>query len=349
MSRGEYTRRVLLAGAVAVVVALLVRGLPQLAPMGLVLFTGILMAVVVHGIAGWISSRSPVPRKVAAVLVIGLGLAMLGLTMWWAGPRFASQFGQLADRIPAIVADIGANVRETEWGATLLERLEGALDTGQLDAGQTLGGMSTVFATVTGALTSVLIVVFVGLFLSYDPYLYRDAVLDLVPEGERREHARSTLHELARALRLWMKARLISMAIVGAVTGLALAIAGIPMALALGAIAGILAFVPFIGPLLAFFPAILVGIGESPRTAVVVAGIYAGVQLVESYMVSPLVEKRLISLPPGFVIAAQVILGTLFGLMGVFLATPLAIIGVVLVQQLYLRDQLGQDPEPLGA
>lgn len=349
MSRGEYIRRLLLAGAVAVVAALLVRGLPQLAGMGLVLFTGILMAVVVHGVATWTSERTPVPRKAASVLAIVLGLSILGLTIWWAGPRFASQFGQLADRIPAIVADIGAEVQETEWGSTLLERLESAVDTGQLDAGRTLGGMSTVFATVTGVLTSVLIVVFVALFLSYDPYPYRDAVLDLVPEGERREHARSTLHEVARVLRLWMKARLISMGIVGAMTGLALAIAGIPMALALGAIAGILAFVPFVGPLLAAVPAILVGIGEGPRTAILVAGLYAGVQLVESYMVSPLVEKRLISLPPAFVIAAQVILGTLFGLMGVFLATPLAIIGVVLVQQLYLRNQLGQDPEPLGA
>lgn len=348
MSRGEYTRRLLLAGAVAVVAALLVRGLPQLAGMGLVLFTGILMAVVVHGLAAWTSNRTPVPRKAAAVLTIALVLSILGLTIWWSGPRFANQFGQLAERIPAIVADIGAAIEETEWGATLLRRLEGALETDQLDARQTLGGMTSVFTTITGALTGVLIVVFVTLFLAYDPYLYRDAVLDLVPEGERREHARTTLHELARALRLWMKARLVSMGIVGAMTGLALVIAGIPMALALGAIAGILAFVPFIGPLLSAIPAILIGFGESPRTAILVAGIYAGVQLVESYMIDPLVEKRMVSLPPAFVIAAQVVMGTLFGLLGVFLATPFAIVGVVLVQQLYLRNQLGQDPEPLG-
>lgn len=347
MSRDEYTKRLLLAGAVAVLAALAVRGLPQLAQAGLVLFTGVLFAVVVHGFAAWVSDRTPIPRTAAAMGTFALVLSLLVLAAWWSGPRMAEQFGQLLERVPEIIGEAVDRIEETEWGASLLERLaqpSQAMPDGQ----QAIGGVTRVFSTVTGALTGVLVILFAALFLAYDPHLYRDAVLALAPEGGRREQLRSLLFEMARALRLWMKARLISMGVVGVLTAAALTIAGIPLAFALALIAAVLAFVPFIGPLLSSIPAILIGFGESPQTAALVAGIYAGVQLVESYMIDPVVEKKIISLPPAFVIAAQVVMGTLFGLMGVFLATPLAIVGVVLVQQLYLRDQLDQDPEPLG-
>lgn len=347
MSRGEYVRRLLLAGAVAVGAALLVRGLPQLAHMGLVLFTGMLFSVVVHGVAAWTSRRTPIPRKLAAMAVFVIALAILGVAVWWSGPRMADQFGRLLERIPEILQDALAALRDTEWGATLVERLGEA--SAVPDGRTALGGVTTVFSTVTGAVTSTLVVLFVAIFLAYDPYVYRDAVLALVPEeDDRRRHVRALFHELARTLRLWMKARLVSMGVVGVLTGIALAVAGIPLAFALALIAAVLAFVPFVGPLLSSVPAILIGFGEGLQTALLVAAIYAGVQMIESYTITPLVEKQMISLPPAFVIAVQVVMGTLFGLIGVFLATPAAIVGVVLVQQLYLRDQLDQRPQPLG-
>lgn len=347
MSRHEYTRRLLLAGVVAVLAALAVRGLPQLAHVGLVLFTAVLFGIVVHGFAAWVSDRTPIPRTAAATATFVLILLLLGLAVWWSGPRMADEFGQLLERVPQIVGDVVDSIEETEWGASLLERL-GQPSQAMPDGQQAIGGATRVFSTVTGALTSVLVILFVAFFIAYDPHPYRDAVLALAPEDGRRDHLRSLFFEMARTLRLWMKARLISMGVVGVLTAIALTIAGIPLAFALALVAAVLAFVPFIGPLLASIPAILIGLGESTQTAVIVAAIYGGVQLIESYMITPVVEKKIISLPPAFVIAAQVVMGALFGLMGVFLATPLAIVAVVLVQQLYLRDQLDQDPEPLG-
>lgn len=346
MTRQEYTHRLLLAGLVAVVAALLVRGLPALAHLGLVLFAGILFSVVVHGFAEFLADRTPVPRKVAALgSFVGL-FVLLGLTMWWSGPRIGDQFARLLERIPEVVSDLGTRIEETDWAAGLLERLTSLdfLSNGQ-DA---LGGVTQVFSTVTSAATSTLVILFVAIFLSFNPSSYRNAVLDLAPEGERRERLREVLDELGRTLRLWMKARLISMAVVGILTGAALAIAGIPLAFALALIAAVLAFVPFIGPLLAVIPAVLIGLGEGVDSALIVVAIYSGVQFLESYLIDPVLEKALISLPPAFVIIFQVFMGTLFGLMGVFLATPMAVVVVVLVQHLYLRAKLEQNPRPLG-
>lgn len=346
MTRPEYARRLLLAGAVAVVAALLVRGIPQLAHLALVLFAGILFAVVIHGFAEFLAARTPIPRKVAGLATVAGIFLTLGVVMWWSGPRMADEFAQLLERIPQIVSDLGDRIQETDWAASLFDRLSGL----QLspDGQQALGGVTRVFSTMTSAVTSTLVILFVTIFVAWDPSMYLNAVLDLVPEGMARDRLRELLDELGRTLRLWMKARLVSMAIVGALTGAALAIAGIPLAFALALIAGVFAFVPFIGPILAAIPALLIGLGEGTGSAMLVIAIYSGVQLLESYLIDPVLEKALISLPPAFVLAAQVFMGTLFGLMGVFLATPSAVVGVVLVQQLYLRDQLKQDPKPLG-
>ena len=348
MNRQEYVHRLLLAGAVAVVVALTIRVLPQLANVALVLFTGVLFAIVVHGLASWIAARTPIPRRLAALATFALVLGALGLAAWWSGPRLGDQLARLVERIPRIIEEVTADIGQTEWGDLLLSRLESTTEA-MNDGRRTIGGITRVVTTVTGAATSALVILFVAVYLAFDPGSYRKAVLDLMPSETARDRLDELLHELARTLRLWMKARLFSMVVVGVLTGIALTVAGIPLAFALALIAGVLAFIPFIGPILSSIPAIVIGLGDSVQTALVVAAIYSGIQLVESYLIDPVVEKRLISLPPALVIAAQVIMGALFGLIGVFLATPLAVVGVVLVQQLYLRDKLDRDPEPLGA
>jgi predicted PurR-regulated permease PerM len=312
VDRSEYVRRLWIAAGVAIVAALSVLYLLELAHLLLILFAGLLAAVVMDGLARAVHRRLPVPRKVA--LVTGFVLAVTGLAafFWWSGPRIAEQLDSLLNRIPEVV-----------------------------------GGVTGVFTSVVGAASSAAIVTFLGVYLAWDPDVYRSAVLRMAPEGERRDRLERMFETTGHTLRRWMVARLVSMSVVGVLTGAALAVAGVPLALALGLIAGVLAFVPFIGPLLALLPAVLVGFGQSSRTALVVVLIYVGVQAVESYLITPVVEKEAVYLPPAFLIAAQVIMGTLFGLVGVFLATPIAVTGVVLVRTVYLGGVLDQDVEPL--
>jgi predicted PurR-regulated permease PerM len=138
---------------------------------------------------------------------------------------------------------------------------------------------------------------------------------------------------------------MVSMLIVGVVTTLGLWLIGVPLALALGLLAALAEFVPNLGPLLAFAPAILLALTESTTQALAVLLLYLGVQGFESYVLTPLVEKRAVALPPALTILSQVLLGVLAGGMGLALATPLAAASLVLVQRFYVEDTLGDSLE----
>lgn len=133
------------------------------------------------------------------------------------------------------------------------------------------------------------------------------------------------------------------MAVIGVLTGFALWMIGVPLALMLGLLAGVLNFVPYIGPLLSFVPAALLALMQAPPLVVWVLALYVAIQALESYLVTPLVAQRSVSLPPALTITAQVLLGVVFGWLGLLLATPLTAVVLVLVQMLYLEDVLGEE------
>jgi predicted PurR-regulated permease PerM len=153
---------------------------------------------------------------------------------------------------------------------------------------------------------------------------------------------------LGRVLRWWLVGRFVSMAIVGAVTATGLWLIGIPSPLALGLIAALLEFVPYIGPIFAAAPALLVALVLGPTELAYVALLYGVVQVLESYFINPLVQERAVSILPAALITAQVIMGVLAGPTGVVLATPLAVSTIVLIQMLYIEDVLGDSVKILG-
>jgi predicted PurR-regulated permease PerM len=128
-------------------------------------------------------------------------------------------------------------------------------------------------------------------------------------------------------------------------TGLGLWLVGIPLAWTLGLIAGLLDFVPNIGPLIGFLPAFLLAMAMGPTKALWVAVVYVLVQTIEGYLVTPLVQKRAVDLPPALTITGQLLMGVLAGPLGVLLATPLLAVGMVLVKILYVEETLGDEME----
>lgn len=344
---GVYVRRVLIAAAIGLLAAFLFVGIRHLSHVLLVLFAGLLLATVLDGFAQYLRDHARLPRKASVVAVLVLGVAALGLLAWWLGPKVGVQMADLLRRLPDVARDLRGSLEASEPGRTLLGSVD---ESGSMlpPARQLLGGVTGAFSTVLGAVVDGVVVLFLCLYLAYDPPLYRDAVVRCVPEPAR-ERLREVLHALGGALQRWMLGRLASMAVVGALTASALAIAGIPLALALGLIAAVLSFVPFIGPILSAVPAVLIGLGEGPREAALVVLIYLAVQGVESYVITPLIQRKVVSLAPALIITAQVLMGVLFGILGIFLATPVAVVGVVAVRRLYLEDTLGQEMRPLGS
>lgn len=342
-----YTQRVLIAAGAAVGIVAAVYFVWQLARVFMLIFAGVLLAVILNGLAMKLAHRTSLPRGAALATVIAVTVAFFVGIGLLAGPRLTEQASGLAERLPQAVNQLrDLLIQQHGWAQQLLQqapRPEQMLTSGSGLASQVLG----VFSTAANALTNALIVLIIGLYLASNPGLYTQGTARLVPRG-RRHRAGEVLAAVGHALRWWMVGRGASMAVVGVLTGLGLLIAGVPLAFSLGVIAALLSFVPYIGPIAAAVPAILVALTVSPTKALYVVGIFAVVQLLESYLITPLIQEQAVSIPPALLISAQVVAGVLAGLLGVLLATPLAVTVTVVVQMLYVEDTLGDRVEVLG-
>ncbi|WP_299465097.1 AI-2E family transporter [uncultured Gimesia sp.] len=206
-------------------------------------------------------------------------------------------------------------------------------------AKQAVSLVGQMFRTTFGLIVNSLLIFFVGLFLAVSPQAYRDGTVLLVPPA-RRERIRDLMNQLSDTLWHWLVGRFASMLITGLGAAVLLFLIGVPMAGTLGVITGLLTFIPNIGSLIAFFLAILVALSSSPTTAALVVPTYAVLQLVESYLVTPIIQQKQVSLPPALLISFQAIMGVLFGFLGAAVASPLLAASKVVVEELYVNDYL---------
>lgn len=215
------------------------------------------------------------------------------------------------------------------------------------DRPDVLAKATGVVSNTLGALANVLIVLVFGIYLAADPEVYLGGLARLFPKG-RRARVREVLLAVGSTLRWWLIGKFLSMVVIGVLTAIGLWLLGVPMAVTLALIAALLTFIPNIGPILAVVPAALLALLQSPMQVVYVCLLYFGIQTFESYLLTPLVQRRTVSLPPGLTIFAQVLAAVLLGGLALALATPMAAALVVLVRMLYLEDVLG-DRETAGS
>jgi len=211
----------------------------------------------------------------------------------------------------------------------------------QSAAGKVFTVLNQILSTTLGLVANVGIILFVGIFMAVDPKLYRDGFARLFPL-DRRSRAKDVLDEMGDTLFSWLLGRFMTMAITGTGTAVALLVLGVPMAITVGVITGLLAFVPNIGGFIALFLAILLAIPQGFETVVWVVGLYAALQLIESNVITPLLQQHLTSIPPSLLISIKVIMGAIAGFLGLMVATPLLAASLVLIQQVWIKDVLGE-------
>lgn len=195
---------------------------------------------------------------------------------------------------------------------------------------------------VVDGLIALVIVIFTGLYLAAHPQPYIRGVLRLFPLA-RRHRIGEVLYACGYTLRWWLFGQLLAMTLVGLTMGIGLAIIGVPLAFALGVVAGLFEFIPTLGPMLGLAPALLLALNDAPTTAFWVIGLYSVVQTMESYLLTPLVQQRVVHLPPVVTIVAQVFFTWTVGPVGLLIAVPLIAVVMVIVQMLYVEDFLGDD------
>lgn len=343
-STQRFIRRVLLATGITAFVILVALLLWYAVDVFLLAFAGILVAIFLRSLSDWLSEHTPLSRGVSlTVVILGL-LSLLALGGWLMAPGIADQIDEMRRQLPQSLQQLKQRIEEYQWGRQLIEQIPEAQDLIPDNAGS-LAGVTGAFSTTFSAVANFFIVLFIGLYLAFEPRLYRDGLIRLIPVS-RRGRAREVVDAVGDTLRWWLIGKIVSMMVVGIATVVGLWLLDIPLALTLGLLAALLTFIPNVGPILALVPAVLLAFLISPAQALYVALLYTGIQIVESYFFTPLLQKRTISLPPALTIFAQVIFGVMVGSLGFVLAAPLAAAGLVLVKMLYIEDTLNDPPEP---
>ncbi|MCF7890108.1 AI-2E family transporter [Candidatus Bipolaricaulota bacterium] len=242
---------------------------------------------------------------------------------WFKGNRVGREISVIREKLPRAEKDIGEMLKGTGWGQSLILLTQSTEKLWSLGSG-VVGNITGFFSETVGVVVSVAFVIVTGIYISINPGLYVDGLLKTFPQN-RRSELRETLKSIGLALQKWLIGLVVVMASVGILTTAGLIAARVPNSLALG----MLAFVPFLGPVVAVVPAFLVAFIKDPALMIPVAIIFVVVHAIGGYLITPLVQQRAVSLSPVVLLKSQVIIGLLLGIPGIIIATPLTITIIV--------------------
>jgi predicted PurR-regulated permease PerM len=278
----------------------------------------------------------------------GFALAIAGLIIllviagsgYLFGTHLTSELQDVFDRVDAATRTISGELQRSQLGRTALSHLKG----GSFSLADFVGSLVKLS---THLLEATIFTVAAGVYLAAQPAMYRRGAAELFP-SKHRAFVERTIDDVGRALRLWLLGQAIQMCLIAAITTAAVWLIGLPSPLALGAIAGLAEFIPYLGPVLSAIPAILVAMtsGFYPALWTVVA--YIVIHQVEGNLIVPMVQRRLVFLPPAVLLLSIVAVTEIFGMIGIIFAAPITVIAFVAVKKLYVRDSLGQPTELPG-
>ena len=304
----------------------------------LLAFGGIILAAIIRALARPLMSRLGM-RDLWAVLTVLLLLLVLGVGVFWLfGQQVTSEMEGLGERLPVAIETVRTWLEGNAAGRFVIGRASGlADDTQWLDGARQFAAISV--ATIGQGL----LMLFVGIYLAANPKMYLDGLVRLFPMCQRAK-LQNALRDSGEGLRKWLLGQLVSMVSVGLLTGLGLWMVGAPLPLALGLMAGLLEFIPVVGPILAIGPGVLVALTEGPQVALYATIVYVVVQQLEGNVIMPLAQRWAVELPPAYGLLSLLAFGLLFGFLGVFFGSPLAVVVMCLVQSLYIEQGLEKSP-----
>jgi len=287
----------------------------------LLLFAAIVVAVFLTAIVDWIAPKLRLKRGLALALVLLSATVIAVLTLWISGPNIIEQFARLQTDLPQAAHQLIERVKGQGWGRWLLAQWS---DYSQLSdsVSYALTRIGGVVLSTASLLAGLVIVAFLGLYLAAEPDVYFSGIRRLTPRGYR-----ATLDACAasavRNLRWWLLAQMLSMVAVGTLVTIGLWALGVPLAGTLGIIAALLTFVPNLGPILSVFPAALLAIAISPVKGLLTVLLFALVHFLEGNVITPLLQRQIVRLPPALTLTVQLLLAVIAGPLGVALAAPI--------------------------
>ncbi|UZK69321.1 AI-2E family transporter [Sphingomonas sp. S1-29] len=332
--------RIARAGVILIALVCLAMLLISLTNLFLLIFAAIVLSAVFETLASLMQRWTKLPRGLAltaAVLLI-LG-SFIGIFAMF-GAQLAAEFDTIREKFPTALEGIQQQLDSWGVGGQARELVAG----GTKDLTSVLQGAGGYALSAGSGLADFALVLVGAIFLAVEPGVYRRGLVLLMPE-RAEDVTEAALDDAGTALKGWMIGQLMSMVVVAAFTALGLWLLGVPAAGGLGLIAGLLDIIPFIGPIIAAVPAVLLAFTVSPSTALWTVGLFLLIQQIQGNLLQPLIQKRAVDVPPGVLLFAVAGAGILFGLLGVLLAAPLTVVIFVLVQRIYVKTLLGKPIE----
>jgi predicted PurR-regulated permease PerM len=333
----QFVRRVLIVLALATLFFLAW----QLRMLFLMLFGAVVIATIFRAVADAICKYTRAPSGVATGLAILIVLGTLAGLIAMFGAHIMQQLTTLRETLPVAWRTLESRIGDIGLSQQL-DRLVATITT---PGGGNLTGFGRALLSISSGIADLIVVIFAGIYLATQPNFYRAGLIKLVPP-QRRKIAAEAMLESERALRLWLKGQAIAMVVVGLLTGLGLWFLGMPSALVLGLMAGLLEFIPFAGPIISAVPAVLLAAAVSPEMMLWVILLYLVVQQFEGNLLTPIVQQYAVDLPGAVLLFSLIAFGSLFGTLGVILAAPMAVVTMVLVKRLYVIETL-DTPTPI--
>lgn len=306
----------------------------------LLAFAGILVAVLLEAMTSWVIHHTRLNGLVAylaTLLLIAVVLAGIGFLIV---PSAGRQIAELVQTLPSSFRRLEESLQKTSWGKELVQRMGAAVHNSGFSA-----HVQQVATGVTNAITDIIVVLVVGFFAALNPRGYKEGLLALVPE-KRRDRTRRLANDLQHQLKWWMIGQTVPMAAIGAASGIALMLLHVPLPWTLGLVTGVAVFLPYAGTILAGILSVLIALQRSPQTALWVLMVYTLLHLLEGYVLTPLVQRKAVRLPPVLTILVQYFMWSVAGILGLALAAPLAGAGIVLVKELFLHVAPDEDVVP---
>ena len=303
----------------------------------LMVLAATLIATYFHGLGNIIQRKIKCGRKVAMAVSVGGSFAILTALFWFMGTKIQHQVAQLTHTLPGTINSARGKLSETPVGQQILSYLDD-------NSGKLFITAQHFFSTSFGVLGNIYIIMFLAIFFTLSPSIYKDGFLIVIPP-DKKELWQCIMNRINVSLKGWLKGTLLSIVLIVIMLAIGLSIVDIPAVLVLALFAGMLKIIPNFGSLIAMIPGVLLALTVSTNTAIIVALIYIVSQTIVSNIVTPVIQNKIINLPPALTIISQVLMGTLSGALGIILSVPLLAIVVILTDELYVKKINRNAPE----
>jgi predicted PurR-regulated permease PerM len=332
-----FERRSLAFWASAVLFVLLLALLRTAAQALLLTFGAVLFGNALRGLAHWLARRTRWNMAVCVTLNVALILVISVLIGFWVIPQIAHRAAELASKLQQAYDSARSTLKDSPAGPLLTDSAGVRKQLGEL-----VSSAAGILTSGFGLLGSLIFVLMMALYVAADAPRYAQGLVRLVPV-RRRARARELLSALASTQRRWLIGRMVSMTAVGALTTFGLYLLHVPLPVTLGLLAAALGFVPNIGPIVSVVPAALLASTQGAVDILYVLMLYLALNFADGYVLTPWIQRRAVAVPPALILSGQVVLGTVWGVLGVMFATPLLACLLVLVRELYVHDVLERE------